>query len=175
MTMSRKSMLSSSSCSRNGLSSTSVERSSSGAMSERISRISSRISGSVISGNGSKREAGSLPHGVFADNHGRVDAEHAKRVVEDVADRTDLPRLADDQRPQIALGVEFIHIDCGVADPVFKGPQISGQFQRAGGSHGVADEALGVVEVSLVAFAKDAAKGVALLGVPLPCPGGVRA
>src|SRR6476660_8801961 len=114
ITMSRKSMLSSSSCSRNGLSASRPERSSSGAMSERISRISSLISAVVMCGNPNVttscqlvgeslcigvRQAGSLSLRVrklFDDDDG-IDTQHSERIVQDELDAWQATRLAGDK------------------------------------------------------------------------------
>src|SRR5690606_36527416 len=114
--MSRKSMLSNSICSRKGTSSFSCAKSSSGVMSLRISMISSRISAGVIPGNFQRKECWlrdvwaleSLPLGSMpSNNDGRVDAQHAERVIENVADFADFARLVRYEAGQSAFRIEL--------------------------------------------------------------------
>ena len=59
----------------------------------------------------------------------------------------DVDVLIGHQPRQLAFRIGAIEVDRGVAQAVVEGRQVAGQFQGAGRAHGVADEALGVVDV----------------------------
>ena len=109
------------------------------------------------------------------DNHCRVDAQHSKGIVEDVFDFAVLAWLVDDQTTNVALWVELVHVDCGVANAVVERAEVAGEFQCSGRSHRVADETLRIVDAGIFALAEDAANGFALLCVAAACPCRVRA
>jgi len=58
-----------------------------------------------------------------------------------------LARPAYAQPLGLALGCQPFDVDRGVANAVVERRQIAGKLQGAGGSHGVADQALGVIVV----------------------------
>ena len=94
-----------------------------------------------------------------------VDSEHAEGVVEDNFHFVNLEWLIYDQIWKCALRVEVVDVDRWVNDVVLKGGKIACQFERAGGTHAVADIALGVVDVSLRTVAEDFFDRFALLNV----------
>ena len=85
------------------------------------------------------------------------------------------PRLVGDQSRHFALLVEAVEVDGGMADAVVEGGQIAGQLQSPGGAHGVADEALGVVQQGAAAAVAEntlrsaSASWVSPLAVPVAC------
>ncbi len=103
-----------------------------------------------------------------------VDSEHAEGVVEDNFDGVNLARLVDDEIRKGALRVEFVDVDRRVDDVVLEGGQVACEFEGSGGAHGVADKALGVVDVGRWAVAKDLCDRLALLDVSHRGGGGVR-
>ena len=82
--------------------------------------------------------------------------------------------LIGDEAGQGALRVEFIDVDRGVTDAVFKRAKVTCQLQGARGTHCVADEALGVVEVSALAAIEHFAERSALLLVAQMRASGMR-
>src|SRR5262245_649780 len=137
MTISRKSMLSNSSCSRNGLSSARPLRSSSGAITLKISRVSLRISAGVIAQQNPSLET-------CDDNYG-VDAEHPERIVQNVPGTIQLARLIEHQPRQGALRIQLVDINGRMANAIVKCAEIASQFEGTSGTHRMADKALGVI------------------------------
>src|SRR5438105_5525845 len=136
--MSRKSIESSSICSRRRTSVLRLDTSSSGAIVERMSLMAMMIS-SRFMGGGSALEA--------PDDDGGVDAEHAEGEVQDVVDAAELLRLVHDEIPHLAGRVEMVDVDRGMHPAVVERRQIARQLERAGRAHRVADVALRVVDV----------------------------
>jgi hypothetical protein len=89
---------------------------------------------------------------------------------------THLPRVVGHQPRHRALGIDPIEVDRGMADAVVEGGKVAGQFQRAGGSHGVAHETLRVVQQrAATAPLKTCRRARRFLGVAAAGAGGVRA
>src|SRR5687767_4756724 len=157
MTMSRKSIESRSICSRRRTLGSSCERSSSGAMVWMMSLTARVTSSSVMVlwgwqgmgmvGGGSRAQA--------SDDDGRVDAEHAEGHVQDRLDPADRARLVGDEVRDRALGIELVEVDGRVDDAVRERGQVAGELERAGRAHGVADEALRVVDPGPPGIAED--------------------
>src|SRR5690349_20999532 len=160
--MSRKSIESSAIWSRSRRSGFRPESSSSGAMVRMMSLTASTISSRVM---GSPGVGGLLP-GASQDDR-RVDSEHAEGKVEDVLDPPELLRLVGDEVAHLAGRVEVVEVDRRVHPAVLEGGQVARELERAGRAHGVADEALGVVDVRARAVAEDGAQRLALLLVAL--------
>src|SRR5438445_11166505 len=153
ITMSRKSIESSSSWSRRGTSLLRWVRSSSGAITLMICRTACLICSFVIS-----RRPRGRPVAVGAKkihelrpfyNNYRVDAQHAGRIVEDMVHHGQFFRGVQHQIRDLALGVQVIHVDGRVDEALVESRQISSQCDGARGSHGVAAQALGVVDMRL--------------------------
>src|SRR5258708_39209898 len=85
---------------------------------------------------------------------GRVDAEHAEGEGEDVVDAPELARLVRHEVAHLAGGVEVVEVDRRVRPAVLEGGQVARELERAGRAHGVADEALRVVDVRARAVAE---------------------
>ena len=110
-----------------------------------------------------------------ANDHHRIDPQHAERVIEDVVDAGDFAGFCGYQAREVAFGVEVIDIDRRVDDAVAERGEVSGEFKGSGGPHRVSDEAFGVIDPDRFAFAEDAAQRDAFLGIAAAGPGGVGA
>src|SRR5687767_13259429 len=106
MTMSRKSIESSSICSRRRTFGARPDRSSSGAMVWMMSLMARTMSSWVIGIEGGESGTGGDSRFVPAHDDGRVDAEHSEGEVEDVAHGADALGLAEHQTAHLALGIE---------------------------------------------------------------------
>src|SRR5687768_11548727 len=102
--MSRKSMLSSSSCSRNETSSFSSLKSSSGAIPDRISLIAALISAVVMP------RFLQAPRSNSLHNEYGINPQHAERVVQDVVGPVAFLRLVDHQPVEGAVGVKPVDV-----------------------------------------------------------------
>src|SRR5262249_14976075 len=135
MTMSRKSMLSSSICSRKGTSFCKVDKSSSGTIRPRISSRTCLISSAFIQTTPTANSIStpSICKQSFRtafDNQDRIDPQHAERVVQDVVD---LPQIAglvghDTRCAAVTVGVGIIEVDCSVSQSIVKGRDVTEQF-----------------------------------------------
>ena len=108
----------------------------------------------------------------FDDQNG-IDAQHAKRVVQDGIELRELPGSAVHQIGQRTGRVEFVDVDGRVRQVVGEGGQIAGQLQHPGRAHGMTDQRLGVVDAGVGTVGKGRADGLALLDIALPGAGGV--
>jgi hypothetical protein len=84
-----------------------------------------------------------------------------------------LPGLIEDQSRERTLRIQVIDVDRRMDHAIPKGPKVTRQFQRAGSSHGMPDEALGIVEPGRLTFAKNLSEGIALLNVAAGGPRGM--
>src|SRR5688572_22971290 len=123
MTMSRKSIESSCSCSRSLTSGFTAERSSSGAMSAIMSSTTFLHSSLVI-------WLGRLGDKPFNNQCG-IYPEHPERIIEDGVHLRNLPRLVQHESRQIARRIQVIDVDRRMHHSIVERRQISRQFQRA--------------------------------------------
>src|SRR5262245_38434911 len=115
MTMSRKSIESSSIWSRSFRSGFRFDRSSSGATVWMMSLTAVSISSRFMSVGKGEGSAGDAP-----DDERRVDAEHAEGEVQDRVDAADLARLPDHEIADLAGGVEVVDVDRRVDEAVLE-------------------------------------------------------
>ena len=117
---------------------------------------------------------GELSYKSLDDQRG-INSEHTKGIVQNYVNPFCLFRLIDHQSRDVAQRIEVFDVDRRVNDEVVEGREIAREFQCAGGAHGVADEALGVVDVwRFAAVAENLGDGLALLNVALRRGGRVR-
>lgn len=110
---------------------------------------------------------------ILFDNHCGVDTDHAKGIIQYRIDRFCLNRLVDYQVVEVTFGIEIFYVDGWVDNAVIKRRQVAGKFQYAGGTHGMADDTFGIVDVGGRAVGKYLSYGLAFFNIALFCAGGM--